>query len=93
MPLTMVSHGFPDVATCMPNIFALTLGTKVGKSDLALSASSIGRGGKREHVISGLEFTSTRESMPFTKVPRGVRDVARSMLHRYALTLGREVGK
>ena len=33
----------------MPNTFALTLGMEAGKSDITLSASSIGRGGKRQN--------------------------------------------
>ena len=44
-------------------------------------------------MISGLESISESESMPFTKMPRGVRDVARYMLHRSALTLGRDAVK
>ena len=60
--------------TChMPHTFALRSGRKAGRSDLALSASSLLFEKVRETVISDLEFISECESMPFTKMmQRGV---------------------
>ena len=41
----------------------------------------------------GVGVISERESMPFTKMPRGVWNAARYMLNTFALTVGRKADK
>ena len=44
-------------------------------------------------MMSELERISELKSMPLTKMPCGVLDIGRYMLHTFALTFGSEAGK
>ena len=96
MSFTNLPRGDRDVMRYIPHTFALTLRSDAGKLELTSAHHPIrtsGRVGKREHVISALELISRRESMSFTNMPRGDRDVMRYRLHKFAVTFGSDAGK